>query len=364
MSKTCKVTLNNERYLANRGDLVLDWALMNGIDLPHDCRSGICGACRVRLVEGRVYGGHEHGDDMVHACQARIVSDLEIVTEPVPDTLSMSARVSNLTRLAADVIGVEVTLPKPLHYLPGQFAKLQFRGFPVRSYSPSYPLEGHADDHVLNFHIRIIPDGLVSSALGRQIRVGHRVRVTAPLGSAFFRPNHPGRIVLVGGGTGFAPMWAIAVAAIMERPKREMTIIVGAREIQSLYMHSALCRLAPFPNVTIIPVVSEPQNVSPAVRGGLPTEHIPALTPDDVVYTCGAPPMTMAVAKMARAAGARCYSDPFESSNKPGDQVPLMDRLSGWLNNREQRPTPAAAARPAPRQTRAARPMRPARQAG
>jgi 3-phenylpropionate/trans-cinnamate dioxygenase ferredoxin reductase subunit len=111
-------------------------------------------------------------------------------------------------------------------------------------------------------------------------------------------------------------------------------------------------------------VVSEPQNVSPAVRGGLPTEHIPALTPDDVVYTCGAPPMTMAVAKMARAAGARCYSDPFESSNKPGDQVPLMDRLSGWLNNREQRPTPAAAARPAPRQTRAARPMRPARQAG
>ena len=50
MSKTCKVTLNNERYLANRGDLVLDWALMNGIDLPHDCRSGICGACKVRLV--------------------------------------------------------------------------------------------------------------------------------------------------------------------------------------------------------------------------------------------------------------------------------------------------------------------------
>jgi len=362
MSKTCKVTLNNERYLANRGDLVLDWALMNGIDLPHDCRSGICGACKVRLVEGRVYGGQEHGDDMIHACQARIISDLEIVTEPVPETVTMSARVSGMTRLASDVIGVEVTLPKPLHYLAGQYANLQFRGFPTRSYSPSYPLEGHADDRVLNFHIRVIPDGLVSTALGREIRVGHRVKVTAPLGSAFFRPDHPGRIVLVGGGTGFAPMWSIAVAAIMERPKREMVIIVGARQVQSLYMHSALCRLAPFPKVTIIPVVSEPQNVSPAVRVGLPTEHIPQLTPDDVVYTCGAPLMTEAVAKIARAAGARCYSDPFESNHKPGDQIPLMDRLSGWLNSPQSRQSPTAP-RPAPRQARPVRPMQPA-QAG
>ena len=333
MSKTCKVTLNNERYLANRGDLVLDWALMSGIDLPHDCRSGICGACKVRLVEGRVYGGHEHGDDMIYACQARIVSDLEIVTEPVPETVSMSARVSHLTRLAPDVFGVEVALPKPLHYLPGQYAKLQFRGFPQRSYSPSYPLEGRADDRTLNFHIRRFPDGKVSSQLGRQIRVGHRVRVTAPLGSAYFRPDHPGRTILVASGTGFAPMWSIAVAAIMERPQREMVVIVAARKVQSLYMHAALCRLAPFPNVTIIPIVSEPQQVSSAFRSGRPTDHMPQLTPDDVVYTCGAPPMTEAVAKLARAAGARCYTDPFESNHAPAGRNPVMAALSGWLSD-------------------------------
>ena len=84
MSKTCKVTLNNEPFLANCGDLLLDSALMNGIDLPHDCRSGICGACRVRLVDGKVFGGHEHGDDMIHACQARIVSDWRSSPSPCP----------------------------------------------------------------------------------------------------------------------------------------------------------------------------------------------------------------------------------------------------------------------------------------
>ena len=167
MRKTCRVVLNNEPFLANCGDLLLDSALMNGIDLPHDCRSGICGACRVRLVEGRVFGGHEHGDQMIHACQARIISDLEVVVEAVPDTTSISARVAAIVRLAPDIVGVDIELPKPLHYLPGQYCKVQFRGFPARNYSPTYPLEGQPDDRLLHFHIRRFPDGLVSSELGR-----------------------------------------------------------------------------------------------------------------------------------------------------------------------------------------------------
>src|SRR5689334_24657506 len=113
MSKICKVTINDEPFLANRGELLLDWALMNGVDVPHDCRSGICGACRVRLVDGKVFGGTEEGSDMIHACQARIVSDLKLVTEPVPDVTSMVAHVAELKRLAPDVIGVTLELPRP-----------------------------------------------------------------------------------------------------------------------------------------------------------------------------------------------------------------------------------------------------------
>ena len=67
MKKICKVTVNDEPFLANCGDLLLDWALMNGVDLPHDCRAGICGACKVRLVDGTwrctcPWWG-KHGDD-------------------------------------------------------------------------------------------------------------------------------------------------------------------------------------------------------------------------------------------------------------------------------------------------------------
>jgi NAD(P)H-flavin reductase/ferredoxin len=336
MRKICKVTLNNEPHLANCGDLLLDWALMNGIDLPHDCRSGICGACRVRLVEGTVFGGHERGDDMIHACQARIISDLEIVTEAVPEPVCLSAQVAGIVRLAPDIVGIDVALPQPLRYLPGQYCTVQFRGFPARSYSPTYPLEGRPDDRLLHFHIRRFPDGIVSSALGSNIRIGHRVKVTAPFGGAFLRPDHAGSIVLVASGTGFAPMWSIAVAAIMQRPQRELIFVVAVRQLQSLYMHAALCRLALFPNVTIIPVVSEPQSVSCAIRSGRPTDYLPNLLPSDVAYTAGAPAMTENVARIARAAGAKCYTDPFVSNAKAAEQNTLLARLAGWLHHDPQ----------------------------
>lgn len=321
MGRICQVVFNNERYLANAGDLLLDWALLNGVELPHDCRAGMCGACRVRLVEGRVFGGHEPGDDIVHACQARIVSDVAIVTEDVPETMTLSGHVAGVARLAPDVVGLTVEVAKPLSFRPGQFCKLQFRGFPARSYSPTYPLEGRSHDGLMYFHIRRLAQGKVSAALGRDIGSGHRVKLSGPFGGAFLRRDHRGPIVLVASGTGFAPMWSIAVAAIMEQPERRLTFIVASRELRSLYCHAALCRLALFPNVTIIPIVSEPQSEFPAIRAGQPTDHLPALSPDTVVYASGAPAMTEHVARIARAAGARCYCDPFVPTTTPSEQA-------------------------------------------
>ena len=131
--KTCKVTVNNESFVAHVGDLLLDGAIMNGVELPHDCRTGICGSCRVRLVEGKVFGGDNDGSDMIHACQSRLVSDIKIVTEPVPDPVMVAAQVTHLARLASDVIGVTMEVEKPFRYLPGQYCNVQFRGFPSRS---------------------------------------------------------------------------------------------------------------------------------------------------------------------------------------------------------------------------------------
>jgi 3-phenylpropionate/trans-cinnamate dioxygenase ferredoxin reductase subunit len=80
-------------------------------------------------------------------------------------------------------------------------------------------------------------------------------------------------------------------------------------------------------------VVSEPQNVSSALRSGLPTDYLPSLTADDVVYTCGAPGMTEAVARIARAAGAPCYTDPFVANLGASEDAGLMGRVAGWFDS-------------------------------
>jgi 3-phenylpropionate/trans-cinnamate dioxygenase ferredoxin reductase subunit len=102
--------------------------------------------------------------------------------------------------------------------------------------------------------------------------------------------------------------------------------------------------LARFPNVTIVPVVSEPQNVSFAIRGGRPTDYMPTLSPADLVYTAGAPAMTEAVAQIAKTAGARCYTDPFSPNDRGGEPSGAVARFFGWLDGSRKSPETSHAA--------------------
>ena len=76
-----------------------------------------------------------------------------------------------------------------------------------------------------------------------------------------------------------------------------------------------------------------------------------------MVYTAGAPAMTDAVARMAKAAGARCYTDPFVQEPRTVEQAGLMSRLTGWLNDPKSGtvpPQPARKTAPMPRGVAAA----------
>jgi NAD(P)H-flavin reductase/ferredoxin len=316
MRKMRNVLVDDELFQAHCGDLLLDAALLNGIDIPHDCRSGYCGTCRVRVLNGMVLGGQTSDPESVLACQCRVVSDLRVALEDVPEIATVAGRVVDLVPLAPDIEEVCIELPRPPRYLPGQHYKVTFRGFPPRSYSPTMPLEGPAEDRVLHFHVRKLSNGEVSSALGRTIGRRHRAKLTGPFGSAYLRPHLPERLVLVASGTGFAPLWSIADAAMRERPARELVLVVGARTLESLYMIPALCHLALYRNVTIIPVVTQPQGTSRIVRQGRQIDHLPELSARDVVYAAGAPAMVDSVARIAAAAAARCYADAFEPQTR------------------------------------------------
>jgi len=331
MSKICKVTIDGERIFANRGDLLLDAALMNGIELPHDCRAGYCGTCQVRIVAGRCLATPTGNPGTVRACQTRVLSDLRVVVEKIPEETEVFGNIVDLIDVAPDVWEICVESPRPMKYLPGQYLSVRFRGFPARYYSPTVPLDWPSNPDLMRFHVRQIPKGRVSAALGRKIKKGHRVRLKGPFGTAYFRPRHRGRLVLLSSGTGFAPIWAIAEAAIREKPNREVVLITGAREVQSLYMIPALCRLALFPHVTIIPTAQQHQSISPAVQQGQPTDYLPPLSVSDVIYVAGGAGVVRATARMAAATGTPCFTDPFLPAAEESAGKTLMSHAAKWF---------------------------------
>ena len=133
MAKTCTVEVNGQTFKAKAGEVLLDAALSNGVPMAHDCRSGICGACLTKVVSGSTILGETAVPGMVHACQARILSNLAIEAEEAPEISFAEGRVSALRRLGPDVVEVSIEPEKRLLHLPGQYFNFKFGGFPARS---------------------------------------------------------------------------------------------------------------------------------------------------------------------------------------------------------------------------------------
>lgn len=331
MAKNHQITINGTSFLARRGELLLDAALSNGIDLPHDCRAGHCGTCCVRLVSGEVRGGEGSTPGIVHACQCRIVGDAVIERGQPSGVRTVEGVLSSLRRLSRDVMEVGITTDSALPYHAGQYAQVRFSGYPSRPFSITHPLRSNPNSRAVWFHVRRMADGRVTSSIGKRIKPGCRVKLTGPYGSAHFRPNLNSRLILVATNTGFAPIWSIAVAALRENPERRMMIIAGGRTIESLYMGPALVRLARFPNVRVVPICSTPQTLTKAVMQGRPTDYLPRLLPTDVLHACGAPGMVDSIKSIAAHIGAVCYADPFLPTTDDTVEESVLTRAMGWL---------------------------------
>ena len=331
MSKYRDVTVNGRTFRARAGDVLLDSALANGVDIPHDCRAGSCGSCMVRVAKGKTILGETHSQGMVHACQARVVSDLVIEVEDVPDIDITPARLVGLRELAPDIFELKIAPERSVCYLPGQYFRFTFAGFPARAYSATASLDGHLGGRLIHLNVKRVRGGRVTSALGTAIRSGHRLRMEGPFGQAFLRPGGKGRLVLAGSGTGFAPTWAIACMALRENRDRPIVIIAGARRLPGLYMRRMLGLVARLPNVTVIPTIEEGPSPYPSLRIGRIEDHLPRLAASDIVYACGSPRMVSALAGRVESAGATFFADPFESApaEEPAGLLGMLKTLAG-----------------------------------
>jgi CDP-4-dehydro-6-deoxyglucose reductase len=229
-------------FHAEPDETILEAALRQGLSLPYGCRDGVCGACRGQVLAGEIAHGKAQLDVLSEAdreagfalfCCAMARSDLCIESREVRSLAdipirTLPARVHKLTRAAPDVMIVELKLAanERLQFLAGQYVDILLKDGKRRAFSLA---NAPHDDACLELHVRHVPGGQFTDHLFSTMKERDLLRLRGPHGSFFLREDSPKPMLLVAGGTGFAPIKAIVEHAIAQGNERPMHIYWGGR---------------------------------------------------------------------------------------------------------------------------------------
>jgi CDP-4-dehydro-6-deoxyglucose reductase, E3 len=303
-----KVTIQSSGHVfeVKPSQTVLEAAIESGINLPYGCRTGSCGACKGKLISGKVIYDDYQGSAMTEAelalgsalfCCARPLEDLVIdVRESMEAGIKpriLPARVSKKELLAPDVMALHLQLPsgERLQFLPGQYIEFILRNGKRRAFSIANA--PHAD-YGLELHLRLVKGGEFTEYVFNELAEKAIMRIEAPFGSFHLREESNKPIIFAATGTGFAPIKAIIEHMLYNDIQRPMTLYWGGRQPIDLYMDD-LCKRwqQHVPTFTYVPVLSKPP-IDWAGRTGYVqqaiTEDMPNLSGYEV-YVCGLPNM-------------------------------------------------------------------------
>lgn len=257
------------------------------------------------------------------------------------------------------VLTIRPEAAETLRYRAGQYLSIQLPRWP-RTWRRYSIANAPRPDGTLDLHVRAIRGGRVSTALVEQAQPGDSLVLGPPRGSmTLAAAARTGSILCVAGGTGLAPVKAIAEELASQaagEPVPPVRLVIAARHKSDLYDLPDLQRLAGLcPALTVVPVVSPP---GAAARGGLADAAAGQLTPGTSdIFISGPDAMVRAVQRrLARLApAARIHADtappprpdrrhpPRHSEDVPALDVPALAKAPGMPHRAA--PAPAAAAR-------------------
>jgi CDP-4-dehydro-6-deoxyglucose reductase len=233
-------------------------------------------------------------------CCAKPQSDLTLECKQLTSgadipVKTLPSRIEKLERLAPDVIEMHLRLPanERLQFLAGQYIDILLKDGKRRSYSLA---NAPHDDAFLQLHIRHVPGGLFTTQVFSTLKVRDILRFNGPHGGFYLREDSDKPMILLAGGTGFAPIKAIVEHAIAEKSRRPMHIYWGAKARVDLYLNSLPEKWgAENADIRYVPVLSEPAaDDGWTGRSGFVHRAVLEDFPDlsgYQVYACGSPLM-------------------------------------------------------------------------
>jgi CDP-4-dehydro-6-deoxyglucose reductase len=329
---------SNRGFQAAADQPLLEAANDAALNLPQSCKGGNCGACKARLLRGEIHypngtplglSAAEIDDGLILLCQARARTDLSIETfeTRAADTAApkrLPCRIERAVPLSHDVMGLFLRLPiaEDFTFEAGQYIDILLPGGRRRSFSIASPPH---DARPLELHIRRVAGGEFTDRLFHEDMRAALLSFEGPLGTFTYRPHvKPApRMLLIGGGTGIAPLLSILRHLVENGIERDLQLYWGVRNERDLYAHASLedlSRRAASLNtasLTYVPVLSE---AGPDWHGATGWVHDAALK--DVkdleaieVYAAGPPAMIAAIQREYDSRGSaktRLYFDSFD----------------------------------------------------
>ncbi|MCA8882076.1 MAG: ring-hydroxylating dioxygenase ferredoxin reductase family protein [Rhodobacteraceae bacterium] len=328
---TYKVALNFEDGVTRVIDVdedekVTDAAFQQKINLPMDCRDGVCGTCKCRCEEGEyelefymdeAMTEDEAEDRYVLTCQMTVQSDC-VISVPASSSVCKTAaeavggEITAVEKLSETAFGLKVRMDKAMSFLPGQYVNITVPGTDAHR---SYSFSSAPGAEEGTFLIRNMPGGLMSGYLARA-KPGDRVDLTGPMGAFYLRPITRPQLWLAG-GTGLAPFLAMLEQASTSGSDHPITLYYAVTRAADLVELERVQDLAgKIGDVTVVTILAAADEDHE--RKGFVTDHVTAeeLNGGDVdVYLCGPPPMVEAVRQHFNTLGVQPASFLFEKFN-------------------------------------------------
>jgi CDP-4-dehydro-6-deoxyglucose reductase, E3 len=306
-NRTIRIATSGKEFSARPGETVLAAALRQGIVLPYSCKNGTCASCKCRLVEGHIEYPYNpptalEDDDFstgqALSCQAVADTDLTIEAREIEQVADipvrrLPARVESMEKFTPEVMCIRLKLPQAarLQFLAGQYIDILQPGGKRRAFSiASAPSEAE----FIELHIKHIDGGGFTGHVFDDMEVKEILRMEGPLGTFFIRRSSNRPMIMVGGGTGFAPLKSMIEELIESGDDRPLELFWGVNTEADLYARDLIERWAEtLPHFRFIPVLVDPEEDWSGERGFVHeavVRHHPDLSPFEV-YMSGPPAM-------------------------------------------------------------------------
>ena len=324
---------------------VLRAAAEQGIMLMHGCKEGQCASCKSFVLDGEdieldrystfALPDYEREEGFTLLCRAHVYEDVTIELLNYDEDMIKSGL--PIQQATAEVVSVEpvthdlrkvvlkLVEPAELRYFPGQYVDITV---PAHGLTRSFSMANvPAPAGVLEFVIKVYPDGRFSQLLEGGLAAGDRVELNGPFGVFTLREGTDARIVLVGGGAGMAPILALLRALAERETTRDIVFYYGARTQRDLCFTDELRELERIlPSFRYVPALSDEDNSRGwAGETGFVTDVLSrreqSLTGAHA-YVCGPPPMVEAAMPVLAGLGVeerRIYYDKFTTTGTAED---------------------------------------------